>query len=133
MSELFDRYVKGKKPAEITHNVVTDIRRGRIHGDNLKALISELDKQGILDNTTVKTEPKSEWNDEYLDILSYEAVGGTFSKQYLTHLAEVTDYVQAITTSRKHKKPGISKIVLSIVIIGVIAFAIILIISSMRG
>ena len=132
MSDLYNRYIAGKKPAEITHNVVTDIRRGRISGANLKSLISELENKGILDDTVIKTSPKSEWNDEYLELLSYETVGGTFSKQYLLHLAEVADHVQANSTASKHKKSRISKVILGSVVSGMVILGIILVISLLK-
>ena len=142
MSELYNRYIAGKKPAEITHNVVTDIRRGRISGDNLKLLIVELEKKGIFDNTTITTTPKSEWNEEYLELLSYETVGGTFSRQYLLHLAEVADYVQVNSATKKHTKVNkikvvkgvfIFKVILALALLGLAVWGVIWIISLLKG
>jgi len=133
MSELFNRYVAGKKPAEITHNVVTDIQRGRISGDNLKSLISELDRNGILDNTVIKVIPKNEWNDEYLELLSYETIGGTFSKQYLLYLAEVAEYVNGNARNNKSKPGGIKTGYVVAAIIIVVALVIFLFSALSKG
>ena len=133
MSELYNHYVDGKKPADITHGVVTDIRRGRIGGADLSLLIAELDNNGILDNSTIKISPKTEWNDDYLDLLSYEVVGGTFSKQYLFHLAEVTEYVRANSKSHSTQSGNMKTIIIGIAVLGLITLGIIVVASLLKG
>ena len=133
MSELYNHYVDGKKASEITHSVVTDIKRGRIGGLQLRSLISELETNGILDDTIIKTSPKSEWNDTYLELLSYEVVGGTFSKQYLLHLAEVADYTRTSSTTKKRKTLSIGKVVLLIAVLGILTLGTIFVIPLLKG
>ncbi|MCL2046879.1 MAG: hypothetical protein FWG88_10910 [Oscillospiraceae bacterium] len=125
MSKLYEHYVKGKKPAEITHGIVTDIRRHRLVGNDVNSLITELEQKGMLGDTTVKPAHKSEWNEKYLKLLVSEAVRGTFSKQYLLHLAEVVEHI-----SRSDNKSNSKKIVPVILIIAIIIAIVVLVIAN---
>lgn len=118
MSELYDRYVSDKKPAEIIHRVVTDIYCDKLSRHQTDAIISELDINGVLNDVVIKTSPKSEWSEDYLELLVNKAVTGTFSKQYLLHLAEVAEYVNE-NEKKDIKKRQNNKI--AAIVIGIIA------------
>lgn len=44
--------------------------------------------------------PKSEWNKEYLSLLSCAVVAECFNRDYLLHLDEVADFVSKVTFKR---------------------------------
>lgn len=129
MSRMYEHYITGKKPTEITHGIVTDIHRRRLIGEDVNTLVDELEQNGILGDTTVKLAPKSEWNEEYLKLLACEAVGGTFSKQYLLLLAEVAKYIE----DRKKKSKIFKIIAVLLAITTVIAIVVCVITFNAKG
>ena len=94
MSELYNHYVNGKKPTEITLGLVSDISRGEITRAELMPLISELNKNSKLNDSEVVIPPKDSWTEDYLKLLSKEVIRGVFSKQYLLHLTDVVEHIQ---------------------------------------
>lgn len=100
MSKLYKQYTEGKGPAEYSSDIVNSIRRGRINGSELSYLIDELEQNSKLNSRQVDVAPKSEWDADYLQLLANKVIAGTFSKQYLLHLAEVADYVNSPKTNR---------------------------------
>lgn len=133
MSELYNYYVAEKKPSAITHAVVTDIKKGRLNGKSLNSLILEFEQKGLLDDTVIKEKTQEEWNEEYLELLSYETIGGTFSKQYLLHLADVAAYL-SVNKARVIKEKKNTRIAFFIIAaLAIIIFGIYFFIKTTKG
>ena len=78
---------------------------------------------GFKGTTFSDKRPKSEWNKNYLHLLSYVVVAGPFNREYLLYLDEVAEYV----SKAKFKKVVIAGVIVILVIIaGVIVYSYIL-------
>lgn len=78
---------------------------------------------GFKGTTFSDKRPKSEWNKNYLHLLSYVVVAGPFNQDYLLYLDEVAEYV----SKAKFKKVVIAGVIVILVIIaGVIVYSYIL-------
>ena len=73
-------------------SIAMDIKYHRISHDDLMSLISdpELSKD-FFGNAYKNKVPKEEWNEQYLDQLSYAVVGESFNKDYLLYLEQVAN------------------------------------------
>lgn len=107
MSYNYEYYSLNNLPSEIPAAIVNDICSGKIGRGELQALILELDKNHIFNNAAIDVHPKNEWNKDYLETLANKIIFGTFSKQYIVHLADVSEYVNASSKSKKwYKSPA---------------------------
>lgn len=71
--------------------------------DKMRELEAQYGKDVFLDIDYDKAKPKSEWNEEYLQDLMFTAMAGFYSRQFILHLAEVSEYVHS--TGRGKKTP----------------------------
>lgn len=120
MSDLYKKYVENQTPAEIRVRVSNAISNGEISGNELLNFITELDNNGKLNNADINISPKDTWNENYLLSLTNQAVRGVFSKKYLKHLSQVSEYLQ-----KKRRKNHFIKLLMLIVLIGAIISGII--------
>lgn len=92
--------------------IAMDIKYRTITKDDLDTLVSNKEIRGaFIGKSFSNKKPKSEWNREYLDELSYAVVAEGFNAEYLYYLNEVAEYV----SSKKNNK----KIIVGAVIAGV--------------
>ena len=75
-------------------SIAMDIKYHRISHDDLMSLISDPDiSKGFFGDTYKDKVPREEWNEQYLDQLSYAVVGESFNKDYLLYLEQVANSV----------------------------------------
>ena len=116
-----NRYIADGKV--LRSKIARDIKYGVITKAELDALISDkLISSSFRGNEYNSKKPRSEWNKEYLEELSYAAIAESFNADYLNYLFEVATYVN------NSKKPKTIKPVLWIALGILIVIAIIIII-----
>lgn len=98
--------------------IAMDIKYLTITKNDLDILISNKEiREAFVGNEFSDKIPKSKWDKEYLDKLSYAVVAEGFNAEYLYYLNEVAEYV--------NKKRGNSKLIIGSTI--VVVFIIILV------
>lgn len=84
--------------------VVTEIRTRRLSRDDIEQLSADPEMQAeFFGDLTPYILPKREWDERYLERITYIAAGECFNKEYLLYLDEVTDYVTKAPYRRKRK------------------------------
>ena len=76
--------------------VASDIKSRKLTKEDLEKMITEPEVKSVfIGNGFNNTVKKEEWTKEYLDKLSYMAIGESFNKEYLFYLDEVAQYVNS--------------------------------------
>lgn len=110
--------------SEIKYNFVKEIANGKLSLKDVQQRIQEYEqKYGIdfFDDYDIEKKEKP-WNKEYLKELEAKILSGIRSKQFILHLAEVSEYVYTNekTEINKHKTFLISTIIAVIVVVTII-------------
>ena len=88
-------------------SIAMDIKYHRISHEDLLALIEDPDiSREFYGDSYADKIPQVEWNEQYLDKLSYAVVSEAFNKDYLLYLEKVAKYVR----EKKSKLPHLGKI-----------------------
>lgn len=99
-------------------SIAMDIKYHRISHEDLLSLISapEISKEFYGDMYKNKV-PREEWNEQYLDKLSYAVVSESFNKDYLLYLEQVAN---GIGEKKINTKIIVGGIVLAIAVVALI-------------
>ncbi len=104
--------------------IAMDIKYRKITKDDIEKICSNQQiKSAFFGDECEFRCPKTEWNKEYLDRLSYAVETEKFNKDYLLYLDEVADFVSK-STFKKVKIKGIVFVV--VLIAGVVVLTYIL-------
>lgn len=104
--------------------IAMDIRYGRISHSDLIDIITDSDISAeFYGDKYEKKVPKEQWDEQYLEKLSYAVVSESFNKDYLLYLEEVANGV-----SEKKNSP---KVIIGAVVLVVAVVALIVVIVSM--
>lgn len=103
-------------------SIAMDIKYHKISHDDLMSLIAdpEISKNFIGDTYKNKV-PREEWNEQYLDQLSYAVVGESFNKDYLLYLEQVANGMGKKKINTKIIVGGGVLVIAVIVLIAVLA------------
>lgn len=103
-------------------SIAMDIKYHRISHEDLISLISEPEISTEFYGDTYKDKvPRNEWDEKYLDKLSYAVVGESFNKDYLLYLEQVANGIEKEKSNTKIIIGGI------ILAVAVIAFIVVLV------
>lgn len=97
-----------------------DVRNQKISHDDLLELIADPQiSQAFFGSELRGKKPESEWDKNYLNLISYASVGEVFNAEYLLYLENVANKVNA---ARKRKRALLgAAVIIAIIIITVIA------------
>jgi len=100
--------------------IALDIKYRKLKGADLKKLVVDpIIKSAFFGASYNDKKPRSAWNKEYLDLLSYAAIGESFNQDYLLYLDAVADHVVKIK-QKKFILAGITFVVIIVIIAGVV-------------
>jgi len=98
--------------------IALDVRDRRIKHDDLMDLIADpAVAEAFYGGTYDDKIPKDQWNEKYLEKLSYAVVSGGFNRDYLLYLEEVAEEVTRRKNRIRNIKIMIGGIVLAVIII----------------
>jgi ABC-type anion transport system duplicated permease subunit len=134
MSEIYDKYCSGKSRPEYMGEIVNAIAHGRLKGNELETLISELSKSDALNDTAIPRKSQDKWTVDYLELLTNEVVRGVFSANYLRYLAEVSQHAnkKKSRTSKGRSSNSATKAVGVLVLIAIAAIVVIALVNTGR-
>ena len=107
-----------------------DIKYGKIQRNDIDILISDNDVQDeFFGRGFSDKKPQTEWNREYLNILSHAVVAEAFNPEYLYYLSDVAEYVNKMEDDKIKRKNRNKKLIIgtSVAIIGIIVIGMIVI------
>lgn len=110
--------------------IAMDIKYGKIQRNDIDILISDNDVQDeFFGRGFSDKKPQTEWNREYLNILSYAVVAEAFNPEYLYYLSDVAEYVNKMEDDKIKRKNRNKKLIIgtSVAIIGIIVIGMIVI------
>lgn len=110
--------------------IAMDIKYGKIKRSDIDILISDHDVQNeFFGRGFSNKKPKTEWNKDYLNILSYAVVADAFNPEYLYYLSEVAEYVNKIENNNIKRKNRNKKLIIgaSVLIVGIAVIGMIVI------
>lgn len=98
--------------------IALDIRYRNLSHDDLLLIISDPEISAAFYGKTYEDKiPKNQWDEEYLEKLSYAVVSESFNKDYLLYLEEVADSVSA---QKNNSKIVIGGVVLAVAVIAAV-------------
>ncbi len=110
------RYFDGNRVSR--EMIALDIRYRRLSHDDLLLLISDPKISAAFYGKSYEDKiPKDQWDEEYLEKLSYAVVSESFNKDYLLYLEEVADSVSA---QKNNSKIVIGGVVLAAAVIALV-------------
>lgn len=122
-----NKYFQNSTDGEILSNVISDVINGSLSGDELKFVVDELEKKGLLNSdVTVEEVDSSKWNKSYIDELSFKI--HLYSREYFAYLEKVAKHINEREKIHKNAVLKFKMIVGSI--IGIITFLLLCIIRS---
>ena len=122
-----NKYFQNITDGEILSNVISDVINGSLSGDELKFVVDELEKKGLLNSdVTVEEVDSSKWNKSYIDELSFKI--HLYSREYFAYLEKVAKHINEREKIHKNAVLKFKMIVGSI--IGIITFLLLCIIRS---
>lgn len=87
-----DKYFQNSTDGEILSNVISDVINGSLSGAELKSVVDELDKKGLLNSdVTIKEVDSSKWNKSYINELSFKI--HLYSREYFIYLEKVAKHI----------------------------------------
>ena len=87
-----NKYFQNSTDGEILSNVISDVINGSLSGDELKFVVDELEKKGLLNSdVTIEEVDSSKWNKSYIDELSFKI--HLYSREYFTYLEKVAKHI----------------------------------------
>lgn len=87
-----NKYFQNSTDGEILSNVISDVINGSLSGDELKFVVDELEKKGLLNSdVTVEEVDSSKWNKSYIDELSFKI--HLYSREYFAYLEKVAKHI----------------------------------------
>lgn len=102
--------------------VASDIKSRKLTKEDLEKMITEPEVKSVfIGNGFNNTVKKEEWTKEYLEKLSYMAIGESFNEEYLFHLCEVAEYVNQ--PKEKNKIIGIAVIIVALGALGTVIYS----------
>lgn len=76
------------------NRIALDVRRRKLTGDRLEAVLCDSRIMAAFIGTSFeKKRPQEEWDESYLEQLSYMVIAESFNAEYLRYLDEVAAYV----------------------------------------
>ena len=102
--------------------VASDIKSRKLTKEDLEKMITEPEVKSVfIGNRFNNKVKKEEWTKEYLEKLSYMAIGESFNEEYLFHLCEVAEYVNQ--PKEKNKIIGIAVIIVALGALGTVIYS----------
>lgn len=87
-----NKYFQNSTDGEILSNVISDVINGSLSGDELKFVVDELEKKGLLNSdVTIEEVDSSKWNKSYIDELSFKI--HLYSREYFAYLEKVAKHI----------------------------------------
>jgi hypothetical protein len=91
MSNFYNKYFSGGNISSAKVDLIYDIKNHILYGDALSELIDDLEKHGLLSENSFTKKDQTQWNDDYVRFVAFTP--GYFSRDYILHLAEVSEYL----------------------------------------
>ena len=108
-----DKYIENGRVRR--EKIAMDIKYGVITTEDIDSLVSDPRiHDAFIGNRYDDKKPKSDWNQQYLDELSYGVTAEGFNEDYIRYLCEVTSFVSEHGTKKSKRS----------VLVGIIAGAI---------
>lgn len=102
----------------LREDIASDIKYRRISHEDLLALIADPAVSGaFFGGGSPDRRPREQWDEHYLDKVSYEAVSESFNRDYLLYLEEVANEVAKKKRNRRLLAGGIVLAVAAAVVI----------------
>ena len=96
----------------LREKIAIDIKYGVLGKDDIAALVADQRvRDAFIGTDYAKKIPAAQWNQEYLDKLSYAAVAEAFNEDYLRYLHEVAASVNGSKSNRISKGVVIGAVV----------------------
>lgn len=113
--------------SELTARLIMDIINGKYSANEVDSIIKRYESQDTMffANYEIKKKDKP-WDFEYLNELKTAAMTGLASKQFIIHLAEVSEYVHEQERIRKSKEKGKKCIIIAAIATMVITIIILI-------
>lgn len=85
--------------------IARDISSGKINKNDLEKIKSNRQiRRAYIGRSFSKKLPQKEWNESYLETLTYSPIAEAFNDEYLDHLNEVAEYVHSREFRNKQVK-----------------------------
>lgn len=110
------RYFDGKNVNRVA--IAMDIKYRRISHDQVMEIVNDPDISSTFFEDSYKDKvPKNQWNEKYLDELSYAVVAESFNKDYLLYLEKVAN---SVSSKKNNYKIVIGGIVLTVAVVALV-------------
>ena len=87
-----NKYFLQKTDGEILSNIISDVIKGSLSGEDLKHVVDELENKGLLNsNVIIDEDDCSKWNETYINNLSFKI--NLYSREYFVYLEKVAKYI----------------------------------------
>lgn len=113
-----DKYIENGRVKR--EKIAMDIKYGVITTENIDSLVADPSiRNAFIGSRYDDKKPKSEWNRQYLDELSYGVTAEGFNEDYIRYLCEVTSFVRKQGTRKNNRGVlwGIAAVAIILVII----------------
>lgn len=102
--------------------IAIDVKYRKLTKQDLNTLINDEDVKSVfIGSKFIPEVNQKQWTKEYLDELSYMAIGESFNEEYLFHLCEVAEHVNQM--KEKNKLIVIAVIVATLGVIGTVVYS----------
>ena len=107
--------------------LIFDIIKGKYSLEDVNKIINDYEQlePDFFVECEIKKKEKP-WDTEYLETLKEQAIAGISSKQFIIHLAEVSEYVHEQERIRKSKEKGKKRIIIAAIAAVVITIIILI-------
>lgn len=116
MSNVYEKYFGGGDISAGKAGMMGDIRDHALKGGELRELIGELERRGMLNTKRYAPPPKEQWDRAYLDKLSHGYISDYFSREFLEHFGEAAKYVCGQAKRKKYISAGVILLALALAI-----------------
>lgn len=122
-----NKYFQNSTDGEILSNVISDVINGSLSGEELKFVVDELDKKGLLkSDITIEETDSSKWNKSYISELSFQI--HLYSREYFLYLEKVAKHINEC--EKMHQKAVVK---LKMIVGGIIGVIILLFVCMIRS
>ena len=102
--------------------VASDIKSCKLTREDLEELVKNEDVKSVFIGRNFKGESdKEKWTKEYLEKLSYMAIGESFNDEYLLHLCDVAEHINK--SKEKNKIIGIAVTIVALGVLGTVVYS----------
>jgi len=114
-----DKYLKSDRTVI---DIANDIKYRKLQRDDIKTLVQDKRIRACFFGGEITgKKPRSEWDREYLNTVSYAPVAECFNEEFLFYLDEVADHVVKLEQRKKRFKIGaVVAVVIAIAVTGII-------------